>query len=192
MSIMEKRQLRRHLRDRLAAINPQQRRDKSQRACERLIQTESFNQAKVVMMFLSLSQEIDVSPAIEAAWRAGKAVVVPKALWESRLLLPMLIQSWEDALEEGPGGVRHPAAAAGVPLDTIDLVVTPGLGFDRQGNRLGRGMAFYDCFFAQPELRATRCGFAFFEQMVDQIPVTEHDKAVHFLVTDEQVVWPKR
>ena len=77
-------------------------------------------------------------------------------------------------------------------LESIDLVVTPGLGFDAQGRRLGRGMAFYDGFFAQPEVRALRCGIGFFEQMVDHIPVTEHDKTIHVLVTDQQVVWPNR
>ena len=71
----------------------------------------------------------------------------------------------------------------------IDLVVTPALGFDNKGNRLGRGGSYYDRFFANKELKASRCGFAFAEQMVESVPVTERDKPMDFLVTDEEVMY---
>jgi 5-formyltetrahydrofolate cyclo-ligase len=76
-----------------------------------------------------------------------------------------------------------------VPYEDIDLVVTPALGFDRQGNRLGRGGSYYDRFFANTELKASRCGFAFTEQLVDSIPITEHDEPVDSLVTDEGIIY---
>jgi len=63
------------------------------------------------------------------------------------------------------------------------------LGFDRQGNRLGRGGSYYDRFFANNQLKAHKCGFAFAEQLIDTIPVTEHDKPVDSLVTDNGVVF---
>ena len=68
------------------------------------------------------------------------------------------------------------------------MVVTPALAYDRSGNRLGRGGAYYDRFFASDELRAKRCGFAFSEQVIDSVPVENHDQLVHFLVTDSEVV----
>ena len=76
-----------------------------------------------------------------------------------------------------------------MPIKEIDLVVTPALGFDGKGNRLGRGGSYYDRFFANAELKAPRCGFAFAEQLVDSIPVAEHDKPVDFLVTDEGITY---
>ncbi len=76
-----------------------------------------------------------------------------------------------------------------MPFEEIDLVVTPAVGFDREGNRLGRGCAYYDRFFANKELKAARCGFAFAEQIVGSIPVTELDEPVDFLVTDEGVIY---
>ena len=75
-----------------------------------------------------------------------------------------------------------------MPLEEIDLVVTPGLGFDRKGNRLGRGGSYYDRFFANEQLKASRCGFAFAEQLVDSVPVTSTDIPMDFLVTDEEVI----
>jgi len=76
-----------------------------------------------------------------------------------------------------------------MPLEEIDLVVAPALGFDGKGNRLGRGSSYYDRFFANDGLKAARCGFAFAEQRVDSIPVAEHDEPVDFLVTDEEVIY---
>ena len=78
-----------------------------------------------------------------------------------------------------------------MPFEEIDLVVTPALGFDRKGNRLGRGSSYYDRFFANEELKAARGGFVFAEQLVDSIPVTELDEPVDFLVTDEGVIYCK-
>jgi len=68
-------------------------------------------------------------------------------------------------------------------------VVTPALGFDRKGNRLGRGGSYYDRFFANEELKAHRCGFAFAEQLIDSVPVTSTYVPVDFLVTDEEVIY---
>jgi 5-formyltetrahydrofolate cyclo-ligase len=69
------------------------------------------------------------------------------------------------------------------------MVVAPGLGFDRKGNRLGRGGSYYDRFFTNKELKAPKCGFAFSEQVVETVPVTEHDVPVGMLVTDEEVLY---
>jgi len=78
-----------------------------------------------------------------------------------------------------------------MPFEEIDLVVTPAVGFDRKGNRLGRGSSYYDRFFANEELKAARCGFAFAEQMIDSVPVTERDERIDFLVTYEGIIYFK-
>ena len=79
-----------------------------------------------------------------------------------------------------------------MPIEEVDLVVTPAMAFDKKGNRLGRGASFYDRFFANEQLEAPRCGFAFAEQLIDSVPVTEQDEAVDLLVTDEEVVYFQR
>lgn len=88
-------------------------------------------------------------------------------------------------------GLRNPVKGLPVPFADIDLVVTPALGFDRKGNRLGRGGSYYDRFFANKELTAARCGMAFAEQVVDSVPTTERDQPMDLLVTDEEVIYFK-
>jgi 5-formyltetrahydrofolate cyclo-ligase len=69
----------------------------------------------------------------------------------------------------------------------IDLVIVPGLGFDRHGHRIGRGRGFYDRFLAHRDWRGISCGFAIQEQIVEQVPVNEKDVGVNMLVTDSEI-----
>jgi 5-formyltetrahydrofolate cyclo-ligase len=185
---MDKAQLRRTLLNRLHAMPSEQRNEKSRKACQNLVSIEPFQRASTVMMFVSLPHEVDTSEAILHAWQLGKIVAVPKISWEQRHMIPVQIQSLETGFSTGASGLRNPIAGVPVPFEDIELVVTPALGFDNKGNRLGRGGAYYDRFFANNELTALRCGFAFSEQLVDAVPVTEHDRPVDMLVTDEGIV----
>ncbi len=186
---MDKAHLRRQLQNSLIAIPDEQRSEKSRQACRNLISTSQFQNASTVMMYLSLPYEADTSEAILHAWQLGKTVAVPKISWEQRHMIPVKINSLETGISMIASGLKNPIAGVPVPFEDIDLVVTPALGFDRQGNRLGRGGSYYDRFFANAELKASRCGFAFAEQLLDSVPVTEHDEPVDSLVTDEGVIY---
>lgn len=188
---MDKAELRRMLRNSLLAIPPKQRSEKSRRACRNLISTPQFQAASTVMLYLSLPHEVDTGEAILHAWQLSKTVVVPKISWQQRHMIPVQINSLETDVSTGVSDLRNPVAGVPVPFEEIDLVVAPALGFDRQGNRLGRGGSFYDRFFANEQLRALRCGLAFAEQLVDSIPVTDGDELMDFLVTDEEVMYFK-
>jgi len=186
---MDKAQLRRQLQNSLLAISQEQRSEKSRLACKNLISTSQFQNASTIMMYLSLPYEADTSEAILHAWQLGKTVAVPKISWEQRHMIPVKINSLETGISTAASGLKNPIAGAPVPFEDIDLVVTPALGFDRNGNRLGRGGSFYDRFFSNAGLKASRCGFAFAEQLLDSIPVTEHDQPVNSLVTDEGIIY---
>ena len=75
-----------------------------------------------------------------------------------------------------------------MPIEDIDFVVTPGLGFDRKGNRLGRGGGYFDRFFSNDTLRAVKCGICFSEQIVDEVPMDETDIPVDMLITDKEIL----
>jgi len=185
---MEKVELRREMRNRLQAMSPEQRKEKSRKACRNLIETEPYQSASIIMMYLSLPHEVDTTEAILHAWQLGKTVVVPKISWQQRHMIAVEITSLDTGFSVGTWGLRNPVTGVPIPFGQIDLVVAPALGFDRKGNRLGRGGSFYDRFFANKDLTAARCGLAFAEQIVDVVPTMEHDEPVEFLVTDEEVV----
>lgn len=184
---MDKAELRRILRQRMRQIPAEQLRQRSAQACRNLSSTEAFERAGVVMLFLSMHDEIDTSVAIHLAWQAGKSVAVPKVDWQARSMEPVVLESM-DGLQPDQKGLMVPIHARPLPAQAIDLIVTPGLGFDRSGHRLGRGSGFYDRFLTEPNLRALRCGLCLDEQLVDSIPATDQDQPVQMIVTDRQVV----
>ena len=186
---MDKAELRRKLQNSLISMPPEQREEKSRKACRNLLSTPQFQNASTIMMYLTLPHEADTSEAILCAWQLGKTVAVPKMSWEQRHMIPVRINSLETGFSTGASGLRNPIAGVPVPFGDIDLVVTPALGFDKKGNRLGRGGSYYDRFFANAELKAARCGFGFAEQLVDSIPVTDHDEPVDIVVTDEEIIY---
>jgi 5-formyltetrahydrofolate cyclo-ligase len=69
----------------------------------------------------------------------------------------------------------------------IDMVIVPGVGFTQTGQRIGRGMGFYDRFLAQADFIGVSCGLAFEEQVVENLPTLDHDMALSMLASDRGV-----
>ncbi len=177
--------VRKQLRDVLARMPEAERHAKSLAACALITSSREFDAAGVVMLYLSSPMEVDTAPLALRAWQAGKTVVVPKVSWDQRRMLPTEISSLTTGLTSTGPGIREPVAGKPVPTEFIDLVIVPGLGFTDKGYRIGRGMGFYDRFLAQHDFLGVSCGLAFSEQVVDRLPVLDHDVPLSMLATDK-------
>jgi len=183
-----KQRIRQQIKATLAAMSPEAARAKSLRACKALAQQAEFRDARAVMVYLDIHEEVDTTHLILAAWQDDKTVLVPRVAWKHKHMTAVAIHSLDTGIAETPAGLREPTDTEPWPVEMIDLVITPALAFDRKGNRLGRGGGFYDRFLASPEMRAATCGLAFSEQLVDELPVSHHDYAVDLVVTDTEVL----
>jgi 5-formyltetrahydrofolate cyclo-ligase len=141
------------------------------------------------MLYLSTAHEVDTAPLALRAWQDGKTIVVPKVSWDQKRMLPVEITSLHSDLTTTSSGlgVREPVGGKPVPVNLVDLVIVPGLGFTANGYRIGRGMGFYDRFLAQSDFIGLSCGLAFEEQVVDELPVLDHDMPLSMLVTDNGI-----
>jgi 5-formyltetrahydrofolate cyclo-ligase len=129
--------------------------------------------------------EVDTAPLALRAWQAGKTVVVPKVSWDQRRMLPIEISSLTTGMTSTGPGIREPIAGNPIPVEFIDMVIVPGLGFTAKGYRIGRGMGFYDRFLAQHEFIGLSCGLAFEEQLIADLPILDHDIPLSMLATDK-------
>lgn len=188
---MDKAQMRQQLRMALIDMDPEDLARRSRQACNNLIHTDEFIKAYSVMVFLSMPNEIDTTEVILTAWQMGKIVAAPKVSWQQRHMIPVEINTLDTGFATEVGGLRNPVRGTPVPFEEINMVVTPGLGFDGAGNRLGRGGSYYDRFFSHDKMKAVKCAIAFSEQFVDEIPITDKDVPVDMLVTDEKVTYFK-
>lgn len=177
--------LRTRMRSLLRKLTPAERAARSTAAAKHLVASAAWRDARVVLVFLSLPSEVDTTALVEAAWGSGKRVLAPRVDVASTTLVPVAIRSWSDCLP-GFKGILEPTASGAVPVESIDLVLVPGLAFDLQGRRLGRGGGYYDRFLARPGLAALTCGLGFESQVLDQVPSEAHDRRVDALATDKR------
>lgn len=179
--------IRKHLRAVLDGMSEEARHTKSLSACSLVSSSAEFQAARVVMVYVSTSAEVDTASLALRAWQAGKTVVVPKVSWDQRRMLPVEITSLNTGMTTTGPGVREPIAGNPMPVEFIDLVIVPGLGFTKTGYRIGRGMGFYDRFLAQSNFVGLSCGLAFTEQIIDDLPVLDHDMPLSMLATDQSL-----
>ncbi|MCD6365763.1 MAG: 5-formyltetrahydrofolate cyclo-ligase [Planctomycetes bacterium] len=183
-----KHHIRQEMRAALAAMPADVASEKGSKACQALLSLPEFRRARVVMLYLDISNEIDASTLADAAWKADKTVLVPQVTWEHKYMVAKAIHSLEEGLVLTKQGLREPADGEPWPVEDIDLVVVPALAYDEKGNRLGRGGGFYDRFLASPGMRAVTCGLAFDEQVVKEVPTHDNDYPMDILVTNERVL----
>jgi 5-formyltetrahydrofolate cyclo-ligase len=183
----DKAAIRRQLRDTLAAMSDPDRQTKSLAATAFLSASPEFAAARIVMLYLSTAQEMDTAPLALKCWQSGKTVVVPKVSWDQRRMMPVEITSLQTRMTTTGPGVREPVFGHPMPLNLVDLVIVPGLGFTSTGHRIGRGMGFYDRFLAQHEFLGISCGMGFEDQVLSDIPVLDHDMPLSMLCTDRGI-----
>jgi 5-formyltetrahydrofolate cyclo-ligase len=162
------------------------RHTKSMQVCRSVLASDWWQRASLVFVYLAAEFEVDTSPLLEAAWRDGKRVLVPRREPSSRGLVAVEIRDWLDCLP-AEDGLLEPLPGATADLSEAELAVLPGLGFDLRGARLGRGRGAYEGLFAPSTVRAHRCGLAFEEQVVEHIQVPPSQRLLHSLVTDAAV-----
>lgn len=182
-----KKDLRQSLRQAVDAIPADDLHHRSFQACNRVAESAAYCRSDVIMVFLSLPKEIDTTSLVLRAWRDGKRVLAPKVNWDQRRMLPIEIVSLADNISEGAMGLREPVEGSPFPIEQINLVIVPGLGFDCQGNRIGRGKGFYDRFLGHEGWQGVSCGLALEDQVVEHVPTGEHDVPVDMLVTDAAI-----
>ncbi len=138
--------------------------------------------------FLSISNEIDMQPSLEALTDAGQVTCLPVVIERAK---PLSFRLWKkgDPLESGPLQTRHPLGNA----ETVEPVVllVPLLAFDRRGNRVGWGGGFYDRTLADLKSRngdVIAVGIGFDGQSIERVPVGDHDVAMDWIVTEKQII----
>ena len=190
---MTKAELRRSMKRALAGIGPGLIAEASAAVARRLSASEAWKGSRLLLCFLSMPGELDTAPLITAALADGKTVAVPRV--EGSSIEFRLLASDPRALPRDRWGIPVPDPAwpaadlrSGAPV----LVVTPGLAFDRRGNRLGRGGGYYDGFLrtarGDPALSLAAIGVCLSVQLVAEAPHDERDERVDGVATDEELI----
>ena len=175
-----KQKIRKDIKDKLNKQNNLQRLRKSRLIKKRLFSLAEFKKAKFVMFYVATDKEVQTRFMMTEARKIGKKIAVPAILRGEKRIIASLVEDFEKELTPGPYGILQPQRKyiREMPHKSIDLVVVPGLAFDRQGRRLGRGGGYYDKFLAGLPSDIPRIGLAFDFQLLTGLPVLSHDVSV--------------
>ncbi len=172
-----KHKIRREIRDKIKSYSELEKSHKSGIIKDKLFKEEEFKKAKVVMFYVSLKDEVNTISMIDETIRTGKRVCVPVILKEDKRLIAGEIKDRVKDLESQHFGIYQPkeGRVKEVPLEDIDLVVVPGIAFDKTNMRLGRGHGYYDRFLCGLPNKTKTIGLAFDFQVVENLPKDSHD-----------------
>jgi 5-formyltetrahydrofolate cyclo-ligase len=183
-----KKHWRQRLRQRLSALTVEERSLQSRAVCERIRGMDGFRQAETVLLYRPLPFEVDITAVWEEAAARGRAVYFPRVGGHGQSLLFLRAEPGTVWVR---GGMDIWEPAAGEPLQAEALeravVLVPGLGFSRTGERLGRGKGYYDRALSAPPIqgRGLRVGVAFREQLVEDLPVGPNDVLMQVVATPD-------
>ena len=148
------------------------------------MKTPDFRRARNVMGYMALPYEVDMRPVLKRLMVLKKNVFL-RAVNSGRGQIRIFpVTHLKRDLARGSYGILEPRPGkcpAGRPSQ-MDLVLVPGIGFDRKGGRLGHGKGYFDKFLKKVK-RARRIGLAFREQILEKVPCEKHDQRVHRVIT---------
>ncbi|MFZ2257198.1 MAG: 5-formyltetrahydrofolate cyclo-ligase [Clostridiaceae bacterium] len=161
----------------------------SKQIIESLKQTEEYQSARIIMCFVSFKDEVETHQFIKDALAEGKKVYVPYILRPEKLMAPAEVLDFDEDLAPGYYDILAPKENTLRLKDKseIELVVTPGVLFDKEGYRVGYGAGFYDRFFSQINPLVPKIAIAFSLQQTDILPRDEFDIPVDKLITEKGV-----
>ena len=162
-------------------VRPEERQEASAVVVERIRATSEWAMAATVLLYAPLPDEVDVLPMFEAS----KQICFPRFNTD-RGYAAAEVDSLNSLVTGKFGILEPPANAVEVGPESIDLVIVPGVAFDRSCNRLGRGRGFYDRWLL--DLAGAKLGVGFDHQLVDDLPCENHDVPLHGVVVPSCVI----
>ncbi|MCX6799089.1 MAG: 5-formyltetrahydrofolate cyclo-ligase [Candidatus Diapherotrites archaeon] len=162
---------------------------KSARIAELFMQLPEAQRAKTILVYVGVRNEVQTTALIEKLLSLGKRVVVPVTDFKKKELLLSELRGLQE-LEEKEFGLMEPKKEAfrTVKPEELDLIVVPGVAFDRSGGRIGMGFGYYDKLLRRIPRKTLLVGFCFSENLDEKLPCESHDARMQVVITDAGVI----
>ncbi|MDE6098535.1 MAG: 5-formyltetrahydrofolate cyclo-ligase [Muribaculaceae bacterium] len=179
---MDKQRIRTQMKARKALLDEPEKALAADRAFNLMEQTAAFMLSEHILLYHSLPDELSTREFINR-WAGRKHFYLPRVNGVNLEILPYE----QSRLHLGAFNIEEPDGDTPLPdLDIIEMVVVPGVAFDRRGNRIGRGKGYYDRLLSN--LKALTVGVAYDFQLIDEIDSEEHDVRVNYIITDRHII----
>ncbi len=187
---MTKEELRRMVKERIAGMPLEERWRLTQQVLQRARAHLLTVPAELAAFYMPMEDEIDLVPLIRWWQARGLPVALPRTMTQEKRLEFRRVLQLERDLQLGPFNLWEPKPSC--PLvhpEELDLIIVPGRAFDECGNRLGRGLGYYDRFLKLLPPRTLKLALAFEIQVVQRIPVKPNDVPVDVIITERRTIF---
>ncbi len=178
---MRKEDIRSHVKARKAMLTDAERRLAADSVFAVLENSVAFMMADNILLYHSLPDELSTHAFIEK-WHDRKHFFLPRVNGVNLDILPYN----RSTLSLGAFHIEEPEGDDVTDISEIELIVVPGIAYDRHGNRVGRGKGYYDRLLAST--RATKIGVGYDFQLVDEIDAEPHDVVMDLIVTEHEII----
>jgi 5-formyltetrahydrofolate cyclo-ligase len=190
MTVQDLQAAKRSLRERILAqrnaIDAGKRRDDSRKILQKLLADRRYLSAQVVAAYAAFGSEFDTAGLLADALANGKQLLLPRIDKANARLELRRVSDLERDLVAGVWGIREPATQCPVaPASSVEFMLVPGVAFTRDGDRLGYGGGYYDRLLTGLRPDVPRIAAAFSVQLVDELPMGDHDRRVSGVVTED-------
>ena len=175
----QKKEIRKRIKSLKGEISLDVKKKRSLSILNRLKNNKAFERAKTVMLYWSMEDEVFTHDFV-VEYAKTKIIILPCVKGD---VLELRVFKGLENLVDGDGfGIPEPNGDLYMAIDDIDLIVVPGVAFDNQNNRMGRGRAYYDKL-----LRTTNCekiGICFKFQLLEKVPTDEYDIKMDLVISE--------
>ena len=187
---MNKRTLRSEILNKRKSLSKDDVNGKSSAISKLLFSTDEYRSSKYIMCYIDFRNEVRTEEIIRTALKEGKNIIIPISVVETRQLILSQLLDYDKELEAGTYGILEPKKEfiREVNPELIDLVLMPGVAFDRRGYRIGYGGGYYDRFLTKIDKSVPKIALAFDLQMVPHVVEGRYDIAVNYIITEKEIV----
>lgn len=185
----QKADLRQNLLGKILSLTKEEIKRRSVNVINNLYNWSKYKNAKCIMVFFPLRGEVDILEMIRKAF-GTKKICFPVMDLKSKDLSAYAVNNLTDDFVLGPYKVRQPdiKKTKEVTVSELDMVIVPGLAFDKHKNRLGRGAGFYDRFLSKLSPQTQKVGIGFDFQILESLPISlTHDQKVDTVVSENSI-----
>lgn len=167
---------------------------KSRYVQKNLFNLQEYKTANTILFYISYNNEVHTHEMIQESINKGKTIAVPVIQNNNQTLTISKLSSWKN-LTKGPYNILQPKKESiqKLNINDLDLIIIPGVGFDLKGHRIGHGTGYYDKLLKNfHHTPPPFIGLAFELQILEEIPVEQHDIPVNKIVTEKRVIICKK
>lgn len=187
---MNKKILRQELLKKRSSLTIDEVVDKSADIAELLFSTDFYKKSKYIMCYIDFRNEVKTEEIIRTSLENGKKIIIPISVVKTRQLILSQLLDYDKELESGTYGILEPKKEfiRRVSPELIDLVLVPGVAFDRRGYRIGYGGGYYDRFLPKVKRSTPKVALAFDIQMVEYVKKGRYDIPMDYIITEKEII----